>query len=551
MNANAIVECVPNFSEGRDPKKIEAVAKAIRSVSNVTLLDVDPGSDTNRTVYTLVGSPESVIHAVLEAAKAARDCIDMRRHHGAHPRIGALDVCPFIPVSGISMDECIELADRCASRLAETLDIPIYLYERSARSDNRKSLANIRSGEYEGLEVKLKDPLWAPDFGPAKFDPGWGATVVGAREFLIAYNVNLNTQDKKIAHYIAMSIRESGRFVKDPTGSPVHEPGRLKEVRAIGWYIPEYSCAQVSINILDYRETPLHVVFETVKDEAEKRGVLVTGSELIGLIPLQAIVDSGRHFIAKMGKSPGLPESDAIAAAVRSMGLANLDGFDIRKKVIEYAIAAPEPLVSSSLEEFIDEVSRGSPVPGGGSVAALAGALGAALAAMVANLTVDKKKSGMDLETMTRNALHAQALRKQLFESVHEDSKAFAQVLSAYRLSKKTADDAEARSKAIEEASKKAALIPLSTARYCIDVMELCLEVAEKGNASSFADGIVGSIMAKAGFDGAMLNVKVNLDTIHDPNFVETLGKEMCLLTQKAEMLLARIQKHSAGGRAD
>ncbi|HRZ65016.1 MAG TPA: glutamate formimidoyltransferase, partial [Spirochaetia bacterium] len=354
MPDRKIVECVPNFSEGRDHAVIDAIARAISGVSGASLLDVDPGADTNRTVYTFVGSPEAVAEAALAAARTARELIDMGKHSGAHPRMGALDVCPFVPVSGVSMEDCVELSRKVGKAMAEELGVPVYLYEAAATRPERRSLADIRSGEYEGLAAKLARPEWAPDFGPAAFVPAWGASVVGAREFLIAYNVNLNTRDRKLANEIALSIREGGRaakdaagnLLKDAAGNTVKLPGRLKEVRAIGWYIDSYRCAQVSINLVNYKATALHEVFLTVKEEAEKLGLMVTGSELVGLVPLEPMLQAGRHFLKRMGKSEGANESDLVEAAVRSMGLASVSPFDPAKKIIEYAGREPAPLAS-------------------------------------------------------------------------------------------------------------------------------------------------------------------------------------------------------------
>ncbi|MEW6548686.1 MAG: glutamate formimidoyltransferase [Spirochaetota bacterium] len=534
MKDQAIVECVPNFSEGRDQAAIQAIGAAVRSVPEVRLLGIDPGADTNRTVYTFAGPPQAVLDAALAAAKAARTLIDMRLHKGAHPRIGALDVCPFIPVSGITMEECSALAERFAEALARDLEVPVYLYDKSVRRPERESLASIRAGEYEGLEAKLRDPEWKPDFGPGRFDPRWGATVAGAREFLIAYNVNLNTRDKKQAHDIALSVREAGRQVREADGSSRQVKGRLQAVRAIGWYIEEFGCAQVSINILDYRKTPLSLVFETVKEEAEKRGILVTGSELVGLIPEAAILECGRHFLEKMGKSPGLPRAIVVDTAIRSLGLSSLGPFDPAKRIVEWAMKDKPELASKDLQGFADAVSADTPVPGGGSVSALAGALGASLASMVANLTVGKAKpgeAGMDLAGL---ALEAQDARCALMDLVDRDTEAFASVLAALRLPKSSQEERDLRDAEMEKANKLAASVPLRSAELCLKTLELCLEAFRRGNPSSFADALVGALLAQAGFHGAALNVKVNLDSIRDRDFcvsalktLETLGARL------------------------
>ncbi|MCX8014248.1 MAG: glutamate formimidoyltransferase, partial [Rectinema sp.] len=384
-------------------------------------------------VYTFVGAPDAVREAALEAARAARNVIDMRAHKGAHPRIGALDVCPFVPVAGITLEECAVLARDFGKQLAEEFDIPVYLYEASATRPSRKSLADIRAGEYEGLAAELKDPEWAPDFGPARFDARWGATVTGAREFLIAYNVNLNTKDKKIANDIALSIREAGRTIKDMEGNSVKVPGRLIAVRAIGWYIEAYRCAQVSINLLDFHQTPLYKVFDTVKEEAEKRGMYVTGSELVGLAPLEAIRECGRYYLEKAGKSAGLPDRELVDIAAQTLGLSSVQPFDPDRKIVEWAMEPKGPLVSKNLACFADAVSTDSPAPGGGSVAALAGSLGAALAAMDANLTVGKKGYEANAATLSRLAVEAQRVKDLLLEAVDEDTRAFDAVMNAMR----------------------------------------------------------------------------------------------------------------------
>ncbi|TXT47220.1 MAG: glutamate formiminotransferase / formiminotetrahydrofolate cyclodeaminase [Spirochaetes bacterium] len=549
MKDHAIVECVPNFSEGKDQLVIQAIEAAIRSIPEVRLLGVDPGADTNRTVYSFAGPPDAVLDAALAAAKAASPLIDMRSHKGAHPRIGALDVCPFVPVSGITMEECSALAERFAQALAAELEIPVYLYDKSARHPARESLASIRSGEYEGLEAKLKDPAWKPDFGPVRFAPRWGATVTGAREFLIAYNINLNTRDKKQAHDIALSVREAGRTIRSADGSAVNKKGCLQAVRAIGWYIEEYGCAQVSINVLDYKKTPLHKVFETVKEEAEARGILVTGSELVGLIPEAALVECGRHFLVKMGKSPGLPLRIVVDTAVRSLGLSSIAPFVPSERIIEWAMKGKGELASKDLTGFADSVSADTPVPGGGSVSALAGALGASLAAMVANLTVGKATSTEDKEGMGLMALEAQALGGELMELVDQDTEAFASVLKAMRLPKISHAEQELRASALEKANILAASVPLRVSELCVRSMRLCLDAYAKGNPSSFADALVGSLLSFAGFHGAVLNVKVNLKSIRDGDFVartkdsltglgarvESLEKEMSRLVEKAD----------------
>ena len=517
--ASPIVECVPNFSEGRDKGIIEAIARSISGVAGVSLLDVDPGADTNRTVYTFIGAPEAVAEAALAAAKTAFALIDMSRQSGAHPRMGALDVCPFVPVSGIDMDACVALSRKVGEDIARELGVPIYLYEAAATKPEWKSLAYIRSGEYESLPAKLASPEWVPDFGPASFVPRWGATVVGAREFLIAYNVNLNTRDKKLASEIACAIREAGGVVKDSAGKAlrdaegktVKKEGRLKEVRAIGWYIDAYRCAQVSINLLDHRTTPLHVLFETVKEEAEKRGALVTGSEIIGVVPLNPMLVAGRHFLCKMGKSEGASDAELVETAVRSMGLDAITTFDPAKRIVEYAGKARAALASLSLVDFADLVSSESPAPGGGSVAALAGSLGAALVAMTANLTVGKKGHETAWEEMSALAVQAQGIKAELLAAVDEDTAAFKGIMDAMKLPKATDAQKAERAQALRLAYLKATDVPLQSAGASVDALKLCAAVVERGYPASISDAGVGVLMAKAGLDGSILNVIINL----------------------------------------
>ncbi|MHB9151110.1 MAG: glutamate formimidoyltransferase [Spirochaetales bacterium] len=549
MMETAIVECVPNFSEGKDRSKIDAIADAIRGVAGIRLLGIDPGPDTNRTVYTFVGSPSAIVEGALSGARAARSLIDMSVHAGAHPRLGALDVCPFVPVSGISMEECAGLAREFGQKLAEEFGVPVYLYEKAATKASRASLASIRSGEYEGLAAKLRDPEWFPDFGPAAFDSRWGATVTGARQFLIAYNVNLDTTDKKIAHDIALSIREAGRLAKDAeghtaidaAGNPRRIAGRLKAVRAIGWYIEQYHCAQVSVNLLDYSATPLYEVFETAKEEAGKRGVSVSGSELIGLIPLQAILDCGRHFLEKKGRSPGLADRELIEVAVEAMGLRSVSAFDPDRRVVEWAFEGQPRLTSLSVRDFADEVSGDSPAPGGGSVAALAGSMGASLAAMVGNLTAGKKGYEESRATLVAMAIAAQATKSQLLKLVDRDTRAYESVIEALRLPKATEAQKELRRKLLDEANRGATLVPLDTARSCLEAMRHCLLAVDRGNRNSVTDGAVGALVARAGLEGALLNVRINLRGIEDEEFRASLEKEAGILKRESELLIAEV----------
>jgi glutamate formiminotransferase/formiminotetrahydrofolate cyclodeaminase len=545
---SALVECVPNFSEGRDKSVIDAIARAISGVSGVRLLDVDAGADTNRTVYTFVGPPEAVAEAAFRAAAAGSQLIDMSKHQGAHPRMGALDVCPIVPVSGVTMDQCVETARALGRRLAEALALPVFFYEHAATRPERRNLADIRAGEYEGLRQKLADPAWAPDAGPAIFNERLGATVVGAREFLIAYNVNVNTRDQKLANEIALNIREAGRLKRDAKGQVVTDaggrelrvPGRLKAVKAIGWYIEQYRQAQVSVNLLSFRTTPLHEVFETAREEAAKLGLVVTGSELVGLTPLEPLVEAGRYYLRKQGRSTGLPERELVELAIQSLGLAQLAPFDPDKRVIEYAVRMPAPLVSMTVERFADEVSSNSPAPGGGSVAALAGSLGAALAAMVANLTVGKAGYEAAWASSSSLAERAQALKAALLGAVDDDTRAFDGVLAAMRLPKATDAEKRARADAIAVAYEKATAVPLATARLCLQALELAEQAAATGNRNSASDAGVGALLAKAGLDAAVLNVRINLPSVREGAFKSAALAEIAGLQAKSAQLLTK-----------
>jgi glutamate formiminotransferase/formiminotetrahydrofolate cyclodeaminase len=524
---SARVECVPNFSEGRDRSVIDAIARAISGVSGVRLLDVDAGADTNRTVYTFVGAPDAVAEAAFQGMAAASQLIDMSKQQGAHPRMGALDVCPIVPISGVTMDQCVELARTLGRRMAEAFALPVYFYEYAATRPERRNLADIRAGEYEGLRKKLADPSWAPDAGPATFNARLGATVVGAREFLIAYNVNLNTREQKLANEVALNIREAGRLKRDAQGQVVTDadgrqlrvPGRLKAVKAIGWTIEQYRQAQVSINLLSYRTTPLHLVFETTREEAAKLGLVVTGSELVGLTPLEPLVEAGRYYLRRQGRSSGLPERELVELAIQSLGLAQLSPFDPDKRVIEYAVRVAAPLASMTVERFVDEVSSNSPAPGGGSAAALAGSLGAALAAMVANLTVGKAGYESAWESSSALAERAQALKAALLAAVDEDTKSFDGVLAAMRLPKGTEDEKSARAAAIATAYEQATAVPLTTARLCLQALELAEQAAVTGNRNSASDAGVGALLAKAGLDAALMNVRINLPSVREGAF--------------------------------
>jgi glutamate formiminotransferase / formiminotetrahydrofolate cyclodeaminase len=554
-----LVECVPNFSEGRNRAVIDAIADAIKGVADVKLLDVDPGADTNRTVYTFVGTPEAVADAALKAAHKAYELIDMSKHRGAHPRMGAMDVCPIVPIAGVTMDECVEISRGIGRRVAGELQLPVYFYEYAATSEARRSLANIRAGEYEGLERKLQDPAWAPDAGPARFDPRFGAPVVGAREFLIAYNVNLNTRDRKLANEIALNIREGGRLKRDKSGNPVVDengnqvkvPGRLKAVRAIGWYIEQYRQAQVSINLIDYKVSPLHVVFEAAREEAEKLGLIVTGSELVGLMPLQPLLDAGTFYLKRQGKSAGAPEREIVETAIRSLGLDQLAAFDPDKKIIEYQFRSRGPLVSMAVDRFVDEVSSDSPAPGGGSVAALSGSLAAGLSAMVANLTVGKKGYEPAWSELSDLAVRAQTLKDQLVRAVDEDTEAFNAAMAAMRLPKSTPEEQAARNAALEAGYQQAARVPLRTAEACLEAIELANEVAEKGNTNSASDAGVAALMARAGVEGAVLNVLINLGSVKDAAFKQDCRRETANLVKAAASLCDKVVERVRSTFAD
>ncbi len=540
-----IVECVPNFSEGRDREKIKAITAEIERTPQVKLLDVDPGESTNRTVVTFIGTPEGVKEAAFRAIAKAAELIDMSGHKGAHSRIGATDVCPFVPVSGVTMEECVELARELGQRVAAELGIPVYLYEEAAQRPERRNLANIRAGEYEGLPEKLKDSEWAPDFGEAVFNPRSGATVIGAREFLIAYNINLNTRDRRLAHEIALNLRESGRaqrdadgnIVRDAEGKAINVPGKFNQVKAVGWYIEDYGIAQISINFTNYHISPIHLVFDEACREAEKLGLRVTGSELVGLIPLEALLIAGRYYLEKQGKSSGVPEQELIRTAVISLGLNDVSQFDPEKKIIERQFKDPTPsLLDLSLRNFADELSMDSPAPGGGSAAALCGALSAALSSMVANLTVGKKGYEEVEAEMRATAVKAQALKEDLLRAVDDDTRAFNRVMDAFRLPKTTEDQKAEKEAAVERATKEATLVPFSVLEKSPALLKLARTVALKGNQNSISDAAVAGLMSESAASGAYYNVKINLPNIQDKTFKEEI-------LSKADSILEEINK--------
>jgi glutamate formiminotransferase/formiminotetrahydrofolate cyclodeaminase len=522
-----LVECVPNFSEGRDMAKINEITAEISASEGVTLLDVDPGKDTNRTVVTLVGAPDAVVEAAFRAIKKAAQVIDMAQHKGAHARMGATDVCPFVPVAGVTMDDCVELARKLGKRVGEELGIPVYLYEYAASKPEWKNLANVRAGEYEGLADRAGKPEWNPDFGPAEFNPGAGATAIGAREFLIAYNVNLNTRDTKIAKDIAFTIREKGRvkrdenrkIVRDEDGKALRVPGKFKECKAVGWYMEDFGRAQISINMTNYNISPPHLIFDECCRLAEGLGVRVTGSELVGLIPLEALLQAGKYYLKKQGRSTGVPEEELIHIAVLSLGLGDLYPFENDKKIIEYQVASGGGLVDMKVTDFTNLLSTDSPAPGGGSVAALCGALSGALSSMVGALTHGKKGYEAAFDEVEEIGVEGQRLKDEFLADVDRDTDAFNNVMAAMRLPKKTDEDRAARAAAIDEANKEATLVPLNVLRRTMETAEIARRIVGIGNKNSVSDAGVAALTARTAAEGAYLNVAINLPGINDEKF--------------------------------
>lgn len=594
-----IVECVPNFSEGRDPAVIRALTTEIEAVRGVSLLDVDPGEDTNRTVVTFVGTPEAVLEAAVRAGRKAAEAIDMAKHQGSHARMGAMDVCPFVPVAGVSMDDCVQLAREAGRRLGE-LGIPVYLYERAAASPARRNLAVVRAGEYEGLAKKLADPSWKPDFGPAQHNPRAGAYIIGAREFLIAYNVNLATTDKRYADDIAYTLRERGRHLRRGNtrpfyykgdvvsfapgaypcgacdcvakdwatlathyreahgrdldaryaalgyppgaveGRPAYADGRFTHVKAVGWVVEKYRKAQISINLTDYKTAPAHAVLEAAREEAAARGIAVTGSEIVGVVPFDAMLESGRWYLRRMRKPTGIPVGDLVETAVQAMGLRDVAPFDTAKKVLGLPAAAG-PLVSATVAGFVDEVSRDTPAPGGGSIAALAGAIGAALAAMVANLSSGKAEFATRYEELDALAVQAQAVKDALLVAVDADTEAFNGVMAALRMPKDTAEQQAARRAALQSGYREATDVPMQTARHCRAALELCRRAAALGNEAMITDAGTGALVCLAGVKAAAYNVRVNLKSITDPAYRKAAADELATLLAGAEAVAAEV----------
>ncbi|MCP4898612.1 MAG: glutamate formimidoyltransferase [bacterium] len=514
-----VVECVPNISEGRSPEIYNAVADAAASVAGVKLLDVDPGFETNRTVITFVGEPEAVLEGAFQLIKKSYELIDMQEHQGAHGRQGATDVVPFVPVSEMSMDDCVELSKRLGERVGKELEVPVFLYEYAATRPERQSLADIRKGEYEALSEKLKTAEFEPDFGPAKFVPRFGAMVTGARKFLVAYNVDLNVTDKRWANRVAFDVREKGRMVPGPDGKKVQQPGMLKAVRGVGWYIPEYGLAQVSMNLIDLDETPVHAAFDACDESARNRGLRVTGSELVGLIPRSSILAAGRHYLSKAERTTGVPECDIVHTAHQSLGLSEVAPFDPKEKIIEYILAPERPLASLSIQGFADECSRDSVAPGGGSVAAVAGSMGAALAAMVANLPYPKAAYAAKQDELEAIAVRGQELKQQLLDAIDEDTWSFERLMAANRVS------GPDKKKQVREATLGAARVPLSVVEACPEIVDLCRRAADAGMKASLSDAGVGATMAKACAIGAAMNVRINLLDMGDDTEAQDLLK--------------------------
>jgi glutamate formiminotransferase/formiminotetrahydrofolate cyclodeaminase len=597
-----IIECVPNFSEGRDLAVIKQITDAIESVQGVQLLDVDPGESTNRTVVTFIGEPEPVKEAAFRAVARAADLIDMSKHHGEHARFGATDVCPFVPVAGATMEDCAQIAREVGQRIGEELDIPVYLYEYAAAIPERSNLATVRAGEYEGLAKKLARPEWKPDFGPARFNAKSGAIAVGAREFLIAYNINLNTTDRRYANEIAYEIRERGRWKRvgntepfyykgevvyfedgkfpdgnsdfvatsfdqlssyyreqygkdlreryesiglDPDnliGRPVYKDGLFTQLKAIGWVVEDYQCAQISINLTNYKTTSMHHALDASRKLAAERGIVITGSEVVGVVPFDAMLQSGRHYLAGMMKSTGIPARDIVTTAVQSLGLSDVAEFDIDRKVIGMP-TQDGPLVNMKVTDFVDEVSRDTPAPGGGSIAALAGAIGSALASMVVNLSVGKGEYDDQYGELCALAERAQEIKDRLVRAVDEDTEAFNEVIAGIRMPKDTEEQLEARSQAIRAGYKTAARVPLQTARLCREVLNLCQKAADIGNEAVMSDAGVGALMARAGVQGAIHNVRINLPHTKDDAFIAEMREALGTLLEESRTICDSIQR--------
>ena len=601
--SDILIECVPNFSEGRDNDVIKQITDEIEKIEGVKLLDVDPGPDMNRTVVTFIGSQEGVKQAAFNSIKKAAELIDMSTHTGTHPRMGATDVCPFVPVSGITTEECVELSKEVAKRVGEELNIPVYLYEKSAQTPERENLAVIRQGEYEALEEKLRKPEWKPDFGPAKFNLTAGATVIGVREFLIAYNISLNTREVLYATDIAFELREKGRSArtgntnnpfyykktkilkykegeypcglddfagktidetikhckekhdfdlvellklngvnpKKPEGQSVKIPGKFNYCKAIGWMVPEYDRAQISINLTNYKVTSTHHVLEETRKLAAKRGLVVTGSEIVGMIPFPALLETGKFYLKKQGRSTGIPIHDILNTAVQSLGLNDVSEFNIEERVLGLPKNLDDALVEMKVTDFVDEVSRESPAPGGGSIAALAGALGASLSSMVSNLSANKRGSETVDDILNDAAIKCQEIKSALVKAVDDDTDAFNAYMDARRLPNKTDDDKKAREEAMQKGLKQAVHVPLNTAMLSFQVIEIAEAVAKNGNPNSITDVGVGAQSAYTGVLGGIYNVLINLKDIKDDKFNDEMRKTCAKLKEKAQKKLGEV----------
>jgi len=542
-----LIECVPNFSEGRDLTIIKQITDQIESVDGVKLLDVDPGKATNRTVVTMVGEPDAVVEAAYRAIKKAAELIDMSKHSGEHPRMGATDVCPFIPIANITMEECVEYTKKLGKRVGEDLGISVFLYESSATDPRWANLANIRAGEYEKMESKLKQDDYNPDFGPSELNVRAGVTAIGARDFLIAYNVNLNTTSTRRANSVAFDVRENGRskreghpvtgkLVRDANGDPVRVPGACKAVKGIGWFIEEYGVAQVSMNLTDIKATPFHIAFEECCNSANRRGLRVTGSELVGLVPLDVMLDAGKYFLKKQERSTGISEREIIRIAVKTMGLDELTPFDPEKKIIEYLLAADvaTPLLDMTLPGFANETASESPAPGGGSISAYVGALGISLGTMVANLSSHKRGWDDRWEEFSNYADEGQGIKDQLLAMVDEDTNAFNEIMNAMRLPKDSAEEKAARLEAIQAATIYAVEVPLKVMEVALNSMKMIQTMAEIGNPNSVTDAGVGALCARTAVYGAYLNVKINLGDVKDKDYVNRILEQADAMLKEA-----------------
>ncbi len=597
-----LIECVPNFSEGRNMNIIKQITDEIEKVEGVKLLDVDPGADMNRTVVTFIGNPQGVKEAAFNAIKKASELIDMTKHHGSHPRMGATDVCPFVPVSGVTTEECIEISKEVAKRVGEELKIPVYLYEKSATSPERQNLAFIRQGEYEALPEKLKKPEWKPDYGSAEFNPKAGATVIGVREFLIAYNISLNTREKLHATDIAFELREKGRSARRPVSKPfyykspnilkykngeypcgecdfvgktmqetidhcknvhnydlvellklngidpakpegksVKKKGKFKYCKAIGWLVKEYDRAQISINLTNYKVTSMHHVLEETRKMAAERGLVVTGSEIVGMVPFPALLETGKFYLKRQGRSTGIPVKDILETAVQSLGLRDVSDFVIEERVLGLPKFNKDDLVEMKLNDFIDEVSRESPAPGGGSIAALAGALGASLSSMVSNLTANKRGSENVDDILNEAADKAQEVKNKLVKAIDDDTNAFNAFMDAKRLPAKTEEQKIEREKAMLEGLKQAVMVPLNTAIQSLEAIKIAETVVEYGNPNSITDVGVGAQIAYTGVKGGVYNVLINLKDISDEEFVNEMKTKCDELEKEAKVLVEKV----------